>query len=156
MADIMNESRKTEENAAEISGNKEQPCAAENEASEKKYKTAFYIMTCIVLLLFASLIGILYIQRASVKQLEYYENTVVRTFTLPDETDADLLVNVNTADIYELTLLPGIGEGRARDIIAYRNEYGKFTRPEDLLKIRGIGEATLEGILPYIIFEDPD
>ena len=130
--------------------------AAAAEKSEQRYKTAFYIMTGVVLVLFASLIGILYIQRASVKQIEYYENTVVRSFSFPEETQAELRVNVNTADINELTLLPGIGESRARDIIEYRTEYGKFTSPEDLLKIRGIGENTLEGILPYIVFEDPD
>ena len=124
--------------------------------TERRYKTAFFIMTGVVLVLFASLIGILYIQRASVKQTAFYENTVARSFTFPEETQGELRINVNTADINELTLLPGIGESRARDIIEYRTEYGKFTAPEDLLKIRGIGESTVEGLLPYIVFEDPD
>lgn len=73
-----------------------------------------------------------------------------------DETNDILRININTADIKELTLLPGIGESRAKDIIDYRNEYGLFTAPEDLLKIRGIGEATVENLLPYITFETSD
>ena len=40
------------------------------------------------------------------------------------------------------------------DIIDYRNEYGRFTSAEDLLKIKGIGEATLEKLRPYIVFDD--
>ena len=129
---------------------------AENADSEKRYKTAFFIMTGLAVLLFISLIATLYIQRQSVKQVEFIEETVIRVFTLPEESQGELRVNINTADINELTLLPGIGESRARDIIDYRNEYGRFTQPEDLLNIRGIGEATLQNILPYIVFEDAD
>ena len=146
---------KTTENDMDNTGNAERKSTAA-EPSDKRYKTAFYIMTGVVLVLFASLIGILYIHRASVKQIDYYENTVVRSYTFPEESHAELRINVNTADVNELTLLPGIGESRAKDIIEYRTEYGKFTKPEDLLKIRGIGEATLEGLLPYIVFEDQD
>ena len=124
--------------------------------TETNYKKAFVIMTCLTVLLFVSLIAVLFLQRYALTAIDYYEESVVRVYTLPEETQGELLVNVNTADINELTLLPGIGEGRARDIIDYRNEYGMFTQPEDLLKIRGIGEATLEGILPFIVFEDPD
>lgn len=51
------------------------------------------------------------------------------------------LVNVNTADLTELTTLPGIGESRAKDIIAYREKYGNFEHKEDLKKISGIKES---------------
>ncbi len=51
------------------------------------------------------------------------------------------LVNVNTADLTELTTLPGIGESRAKDIIAYREKHGDFERKEDLKKISGIKES---------------
>ena len=124
--------------------------------TERKYKVPFIISCCLVITLFFSLIAVLYIQHASVRQLEFYEETVLRSMPTADETNDILRVNINTADIKELTLLPGIGESRAKDIIDYRNEYGLFTSPEDLLKIRGIGEATVENLLPYITFETSD
>ena len=55
-------------------------------------------------------------------------------------------VNINTADKETLMTLSGIGEKRAEDIIAYREEHGPFRRAEDLKKVSGIGEGTLEKI----------
>jgi competence protein ComEA len=53
-------------------------------------------------------------------------------------------VNLNTATAALLELLPGIGPSTAQKIVDYRKENGPFTRVEDLLKIPGIGPATLE------------
>ncbi len=50
-------------------------------------------------------------------------------------------VNINTAGIEELMALPGIGEQRARTIIAYREKVGRFEKPEDIMNVSGIGEA---------------
>jgi len=61
-------------------------------------------------------------------------------------------INVNTATKEELTLLPGIGDVYAERIIHYREDHGKFTEPDELLNISGIGERRLEQIKPYIIF----
>ena len=54
------------------------------------------------------------------------------------------LVNVNTADLETLDKLSGIGPALAERIIAYREEHGPFRTVEDLLEVKGIGEATLE------------
>ena len=43
-----------------------------------------------------------------------------------EEAAAVGLVNINTADIAQLCTLPGIGESRAEDIIAYRESHGAF------------------------------
>ena len=129
--------------------------SADNQ-SESKFKVPFFISSGIVVALFFTLISVLYIQHKSVQQIDYYEENIVKVLPPQEETDNVIIVNINTADIKELTLLPGIGESRAKDIIAYRNEYGIFTAPEDLLKIRGIGEATVEGLIPYIVFGAPD
>ena len=71
----------------------------------------------------------------------------------PGEADKPLpegKINVNTAGAEELQALPGIGEKRAADIVAYRAEHGPFRIPEDLTKVKGIGEGILEGLLDYI------
>lgn len=55
-------------------------------------------------------------------------------------------INVNTADIWLLDALPGIGEELAQRIVDYRAENGPFQTIEDLTKVRGIGPAILERV----------
>ena len=59
------------------------------------------------------------------------------------------LVNVNTADLAALMMLPGIGEVLAQRIIDYREAYGNFHSLEELTNIKGIGTKRLEAILDY-------
>ncbi len=68
----------------------------------------------------------------------------------PSVQAAVLSVNVNTASASELQRLPGIGKVTAQNIIDYRTEKGEFSSPEDLLKVKGIGSKTLEGIRDQI------
>jgi competence protein ComEA len=67
------------------------------------------------------------------------------------EAEARGLVNINTADSQTLCTLPGIGESRARDIIAYRQEQGAFTVPEDIMLVPGIKEAAFAKIKEFIV-----
>lgn len=55
------------------------------------------------------------------------------------QKQADLL-NINTAGIAELDALPGVGEVMAQRIIEYRQQHS-FTRIEDIMQVKGIGEA---------------
>jgi len=59
-------------------------------------------------------------------------------------------INLNTASAEDLTLLPGIGPGFARKIIEYRNKYGPFQRPQDVIIIDGFGERRYHKIERYI------
>ena len=60
-------------------------------------------------------------------------------------------LDLNRATTKELEALPGIGDQLARSIIASRNARGgRFNSVDELLKIDGIGEKTLEKIRPYV------
>lgn len=58
-------------------------------------------------------------------------------------------VNVNTATVSELTLLPGIGASKAQAIVEARSKK-EFTKLEELLLVRGIGEALFAKIKPHV------
>jgi competence protein ComEA len=55
-------------------------------------------------------------------------------------------VDINSADAAGLDRLPGIGEGKASAIIAYRAEHGKLASCDALDAVPGIGPATLSGL----------
>ena len=52
-------------------------------------------------------------------------------------------ININTADVQELTKLKGVGVKKAEAIVAWRKENGSFKTVDQLLEVKGIGEATL-------------
>ncbi|MFT2091628.1 ComEA family DNA-binding protein [Paraglaciecola sp. 2405UD69-4] len=53
-------------------------------------------------------------------------------------------VNINTAQLEELILLPGIGTKKASAIIEYRTKHGKFESLEEVANVKGIGEKMLQ------------
>ena len=53
------------------------------------------------------------------------------------------LININTADVAALTQLKGVGAKKAEAIIAWRTANGKFKTVEQLMDVKGIGEAIL-------------
>ncbi|MFT6247244.1 MAG: competence protein ComEA [Cognaticolwellia sp.] len=54
------------------------------------------------------------------------------------------VVDINLADIETLALLKGVGEKRAKAIVAYRESNGQFNSVDDLLNVKGVGEHTLQ------------
>ena len=68
----------------------------------------------------------------------------------PDSLLEGEVIDLNTADIYDLDRLPGIGPAKAEAILIYREEHGPFQSVEDLLEVSGIGEVTLENLRPYV------
>ena len=70
-------------------------------------------------------------------------------------------IDPNVADWQALAALPGIGERKARDIVEYRDRKRAaagdptvvvFDAEGDLLYVRGIGPALVEGMKPHLLF----
>jgi competence protein ComEA len=65
-------------------------------------------------------------------------------FVLSSTVFADV-VNINTADAETIARnLSGIGESKAKAIVAYRESNGEFATPYELVNVKGIGEKTIE------------
>jgi competence protein ComEA len=65
-------------------------------------------------------------------------------------TTASGLVSLNRAGDKELEDLPGIGPALAGRIVAWREANGGFKSVEDLLKVSGIGESLLSGVIDLV------
>jgi competence protein ComEA len=59
-------------------------------------------------------------------------------------------VNINTADVEELQLLPRVGPALAQRIVEFRTANGDFKSIDELVAVRGIGEKSLESLKPYV------
>ena len=69
----------------------------------------------------------------------------------PETPTDNSIVNLNTADEAGLMTLPGIGEAKAKDIIAYRTEQGGFKSIEEIKNISGIKDAVFNKIKDKIV-----
>jgi competence protein ComEA len=60
-------------------------------------------------------------------------------------TSAVSRVNINSADAQTLaSVLKGVGDSRAQEIVRYRETYGPFASAEELTEVKGIGKSTLD------------
>ena len=71
----------------------------------------------------------------------------------PDSLMEGETININTADVYDLQRLPGIGEKRAQSILEYREEHGPFQTVDELDHVSGIGQGILDGLREYATVE---
>lgn len=79
--------------------------------------------------------------------IEYiYKDCDCQNISKPSET----LVSINSSSLEQLMTLPGIGESKAKAIIAYREQNGNFEKLEDLMLVTGIGSSTYENLKNYI------
>lgn len=58
-----------------------------------------------------------------------------------EEAREEGLVNINSADLEDLKTLPGIGDSKARSILAYREKNGAFQTIDDIKNVEGIGDG---------------
>jgi competence protein ComEA len=67
--------------------------------------------------------------------------------------DGKVILNLATEE--DLRKLPGIGATRAKAILALRDKMGRFKRPEDLLRVKGIGRRKLAKLRPHLLVDPP-
>ncbi len=70
--------------------------------------------------------------------------------TKPAASQGNGKININTADLYTLMSLPGIGETYAQRIIDYRQANGPFADITDIMNVTGIGEKRFDAIKDFI------
>lgn len=63
-----------------------------------------------------------------------------------EKAGTDGRVNINSAGMEELMTLNGIGETRAKAIVEYRTQNGRFTKAEDIMQVPGIKEGIFSKI----------
>ncbi len=59
-------------------------------------------------------------------------------------------IDINTADGAALESVPGIGKSLSQRILAFREKNGAFQTVDDLLKVPGIGEKSIQKLRPYL------
>jgi competence ComEA-like helix-hairpin-helix protein len=62
-------------------------------------------------------------------------------------------ININTATVDQIAMLPGVGPKKAQALIDYRAKNGNFKTTADLLKVPGIKQKKVDKLKDYIIFE---
>lgn len=64
-------------------------------------------------------------------------------------------LDLNTATVEQLTLLPGIGPAKAERIVSWRRKHGPFRRTADLRRVSGFGFKTFKRLEAYLAITGP-
>ena len=59
-------------------------------------------------------------------------------------------IDINTADSAALESVPGIGKSLSQRILTFREKNGPFQSVDDLLKVQGVGEKSIQKLRPYL------
>ena len=63
------------------------------------------------------------------------------------------VVNLNTADASQLSLLPRVGIKAAQRIVDFRREHGNFKKTSDLMQVKGFGDKKYQRLAAYLTVE---
>jgi len=86
--------------------------------------------------------------------LIYYNQHAIRYVDVNASCSARFLIDINSADVPTLCLLPGIGIRTAEKIVNLRRQEGEYTCLADLQKVKGIGPKTCSRIASWVITEN--
>ncbi len=109
--------------------------------NEQKILGFLAVFTIIGIILYNSGISKIYADRKDPDNLNLAEAV---------KQDSIFRIDIRMAEAEEMILLPGIGEKRAADIIAYRQNK-QFESTEELLNIKGIGIKTFLKMKPMLL-----
>lgn len=110
----------------------------EQQTQQKRW-FGFILIYCLGLLLV--LIGIMLWESRL-----YDHGIITKDYAQLPSASETYLVNLNLATTEELQELPKIGPVLAGEIIAYRETHGGFSKKEELMQIKGIGQAIYDAI----------
>ncbi len=71
-----------------------------------------------------------------------------------DPESIKLKIDLNRAEWYEFIILPGIGEKKARAIVEYRKEAGRFNTIDQLCEVSGIGQKTVKRLKELVFINE--
>lgn len=116
---------------------------------------AICLFGCAFLSIF-NLIEANYSKAEIIPKMDYSEGVAILSSAEgPDVLSGSDTININTASAAQLAdFLPGIGEKKANGIVEYREKAGGFVSVDELIRVDGIGEKTLENIRPYCRISD--
>lgn len=79
-----------------------------------------------------------------IDMIKFFRAFLIALALLPFSAGAADMIDINTATAAELEQVNGLGPSKANAIVKYRSEHGAFTSLDDLTKVPGIGEKSLE------------
>ncbi|MDP8258134.1 MAG: helix-hairpin-helix domain-containing protein [Candidatus Aadella gelida] len=116
----------------------------------RKYEQIFLGILIFVLLIGA---GFLYCRNSSqFKNITVERDEPGTIQEILKEINDKRRVNVNKAEVGELTDISGIGKVLARRIFDYRKTYGNINNEDEMLEIKGIGKKKLDEIRSRVSF----
>ena len=77
------------------------------------------------------------------------QNNISSLVSSPSSSSPSSKININSADLSELTKIPGVGEKTAQKIIDYRTN-NSFSSIEDIKNVPGIGDKKFEAMKDYL------
>ena len=72
-----------------------------------------------------------------------------------NSNNSTVTVNINTANLQQLQLIPHIGPKTAARIVSFRKEHGKFKSIDQIMKVKGIGAKRFKQIARFITVNGP-
>ncbi|WP_299266263.1 helix-hairpin-helix domain-containing protein [uncultured Psychrosphaera sp.] len=72
---------------------------------------------------------------------------------IDESMEVQAKLNVNEADVSQLTKIKGLGPKKAQAIVSYISENGKLTSLDELVNIKGIGTKLVKKLTPFLTAE---